>query len=260
MKVGFFRELGGQAPYISGSQNARAWSERWVRDEMYCPNCGNARIAQFKANRPVADFLCLECAEEYEIKSQKNSFGNKVLDGAFRTMRERLVSSNNPNLVLINYDVRLFSVTNAFIIPKHFFVPEIIQERAPLAPTARRAGWIGCNILLNRIPKAGRIFFVRNGQVEPKDTVLALWKRTLFLREESDASKGWLMEVMSCVDAIGKTEFSLSEVYDFEDRLSALYPNNRHVKQKIRQQLQVLRDHGYLDFVSRGYYRRRVLD
>jgi type II restriction enzyme len=32
------------------------------------------------------------------------------------------------------------------------------------------------------------------------------------------------------------------------------------VKQKIRQQLQVLRDHGYLDFVSRGYYRLRSKD
>jgi type II restriction enzyme len=27
------------------------------------------------------------------------------------------------------------------------------------------------------------------------------------------------------------------------------------VKPKIRQQLQFLRDRGYLDFVSRGYYR-----
>lgn len=32
------------------------------------------------------------------------------------------------------------------------------------------------------------------------------------------------------------------------------YPNNQPVKDKIRQQLQVLRDKGYLDFVSRGYY------
>jgi type II restriction enzyme len=39
--------------------------------------------------------------------------------------------------------------------------------------------------------------------------------------------------------------------------LSQIYPNNRHVRQKIRQQLQVLRDHRYLDFVSRGNYRLR---
>jgi len=28
-------------------------------------------------------------------------------------------------------------------------VPEIIERRKPLAITARRAGWIGCNILGN---------------------------------------------------------------------------------------------------------------
>ena len=36
-----------------------------------------------------------------------------------------------------------------------------------------------------------------------------------------------------------------------------LHPDNRHVRDKIRQQLQVLRDHGYLEFVSRGSYRLR---
>ena len=62
---------------------------------------------------------------------------------------------------------------------------------------------------------------------------------------------------MKCVETLGKREFELDDVYAFEDRLSGIYPNNRHVKQKIRQQLQVLRDHGYLDFVSRGSYRLR---
>jgi len=87
--------------------------------------------------------------------------------------------------------------------------------------------------------------------------VLAQWRKTLFLRDEAVEARGWLIEVMKCVELIGKPEFELSDVYAFENRLSQLYPNNRHVKQKIRQQLQVLRDHGYLEFVSRGYYRLR---
>jgi hypothetical protein len=64
--------------------------------------------------------------------------------------------------------------------------------------------------------------------------------------------------VMNCVDAIGRREFELDDVYAFEGFLSQLYPGNRHVKQKIGQQLQVLRDRGYLDFVSRGTYRLRA--
>jgi type II restriction enzyme len=74
-----------QSPYQSGSQSARAWTERWVGDWLYCPNCGNGRITQFEINRPVADFFCTSCSEEFELKSQKNSFGRKVVDGAFRT-------------------------------------------------------------------------------------------------------------------------------------------------------------------------------
>jgi type II restriction enzyme len=255
MKLGFEES---QAAYSSGSQNARAWTERWVKDQLYCPNCGNPKINQFPANQPVADFVCPSCSEEFELKSQKSPFGKRVTDGAYRTMCERLAASNNPNLLLLNYDLANLSVKNAFIVPKHFFVREIIEERKPLAVTARRAGWIGCNILLSQIPPSGKIFFVRDGQPLAKEAVLAEWKRTLFLRDEGSEARGWLVEVMKCVESIGKNEFELDDVYRFESQLSQLYPNNRHVKQKIRQQLQVLRDHNYLDFVSRGYYRLRV--
>jgi len=249
-----------QTPYSSGSQRARAWTERWVGQQVFCPNCGGPKISQFQLNRPVADFFCPSCNEEYELKSQKSTFGNRVLDGAFRTMCERLVASNNPNLFLLNYDLKRLSVVSLFVVPKQFFVREIIEVRKPLAATARRAGWIGCNILLNQIPAPGKIFIVKNGQPQPKELVLAQWKKTLFLRDEAVEARGWLIEVMKCVELIGKPEFELNDVYAFEGSLSQLYPNNRHVKQKIRQQLQVLRDHGYLDFVSRGYYRLRTQD
>ena len=246
-----------QAAYVSGSQNARAWTEQWVGKWVYCPNCGNPRIEQFASNRPVADFFCPSCSEEFELKSQKKAFGRRVVDGAFGTMTERLAASNNPNLLLLNYDLQRLAVTNVVVVPKHFFVSDIIEKRKPLAPTARRAGWVGCNILLNAIPDVGKIYFVRAGEAVPKTSVLAQWQQTLFLRDEGSDARGWLIETMKCVEAIEKNEFDLDDVYAFEERLSLLYPNNRHVRQKIRQQLQVLRDHGYLDFVSRGHYRLR---
>jgi type II restriction enzyme len=58
---------------------------------------------------------------------------------------------------------------------------------------------------------------------------------------------------------LGKTEFQIDDVYADEQRLQRLYPANRHVREKIRQQLQVLRDNGYLEFLSRGNYRLRQL-
>jgi hypothetical protein len=255
MKFGFEE---AQTPYDSPSQSARTWTERWVRDWVYCPNCGSPNISAFPNNSPVADFFCSSCNDEYELKSQKSGFGNKVLDGAFRTKCERLAASNNPNLFLLNYDLRQLSVVNLFVVPKHFFVREIIEERKPLAPTARRAGWVGSNILLHRIPTSGKIFIVRDGHAEPKESVLAKWRRTLFLRDEGMEARGWLIEVMKCVEAIGKREFRIEDIYAFEEQLSLLYPDNRFVKPKIRQQLQFLRDRGYIDFVSRGCYRLRA--
>ncbi|MFH1894677.1 MAG: hypothetical protein ABH813_02150, partial [Patescibacteria group bacterium] len=56
-------------------------------------------------------------------------------------------------------------------------------------------------------------------------------------------------------DKLGKKEFTLNDMYLFEKALNKLHPENKHIKDKIRQQLQILRDKGYLDFVSRGFYR-----
>ena len=50
---------------------------------------------------------------------------------------------------------------------------------------------------------------------------------------------------------------TIDEVYAFERHLGDLYPGNQNVKPKIRQQLQYLRDRGFIDFVSRGNYHLR---
>lgn len=79
---------------------------------------------------------------------------------------------------------------------------------------------------------------------------------SLFLREEKSISaKGWMLDIMRCIENLGKREFTLDDVYAFEQELSVLHPDNKHIKDKIRQQLQLLRDKGYLDFISRGFYR-----
>jgi type II restriction enzyme len=245
-----------QAAFDSGSQTARVLTEDWASKELFCPNFGNSQLSRFGNNRPVADLFCSICNEEFELKSQKARFGTRVADGAYRTMCQRLDSHNNPNLMLLNYNLST-GVSNLFVVPKHFFVKDLIEERKPLAPQARRAGWVGCNIMLSRVPEAGKIFIVRDGTVLDRRSVLDQWQRTIFLRFESDASRGWLVNVLRCVETIGRNEFALEDVYMFETHLSGLYPMNQHVRQKIRQQLQVLRDHGFIEFLGRGRYRLR---
>lgn len=73
---------------------------------------------------------------------------------------------------------------------------------------------------------------------------------------ETGKIAGWFEDVMDCVDDIKKDEFTLSDVYEYVDALSALHPENKHVRDKIRQQLQKLRDAGYLEFTDRGRYRK----
>lgn len=242
--------------YTSLSQKIRVLTENWVDKQAFCPNCVHLDINRYGNNKPVADFFCENCKEDYELKSKKNSIGIEIVDGAYRTMIERLQSATNPNLFLLNYDLHDLSVLNFLVIPKHFFVPDIIERRKALSQTAMRAGWVGCSILLESIPNTGKIFIVKNRQIESKENVTLNWQKTLFLREEKEISvKGWLLDIMNCVDRLGNKDFSLNEVYDFESILSDKHPNNKHIKDKIRQQLQVLRDKGYLKFTERGRYR-----
>lgn len=252
MKISFENRIAEN--YKSLSQKIRVLTEGWVDNEVFCPACGYD-IEHYANNKPVADFFCINCKEDYELKSKKDSIGSKIVNGAYRTMLERLRSNNNPNLFLLNYSPRDFEVLNFFVIPKHFFVPQIIEKRKPLSISARRAGWVGCNISLRNIPQTGKIFYVKDKQIEPKERVLKNWGKTFFLREEGEAlAKGWILDIMNCIDKLNKNKFNLSEVYAFNKLLAGKYPNNRHIKDKIRQQLQFLRDKGYLRFVTRGEY------
>ncbi len=93
------------------------------------------------------------------------------------------------------------------------------------------------------------------GQVEEKSDILKNWKKTLFLRESNKPElKGWVLDVMGCIDKLNKKEFTLDDMYSFESALNKKHPENKHIKDKIRQQLQFLRDKGYLEFLDRGNY------
>lgn len=238
--------------YHSMSQKVKAMTEGWVGREIFCPACG-CPVSQFENGRPVADFYCSDCLEEYELKSKKDKIGNRILDGAYGTMIERLRSENNPNFFFLNYNLNNYVVQNFVVVPKHFFTPEIIIKRKHGIPN--RPTYIMCSIDLSPIPQSGKIFYIKNGKVEPKKEVLENWQKTLFLREEKElTTKGWILDTMNCIDRIGKKEFSLDEIYAFEKELKLKHPENNFIKDKLRQQLQVLRDKGYLKFVSRGRY------
>ena len=243
--------------YKSNAQIARVLTERWVQLNGYCPNCGQENIDAFENNAPVADFYCTSCSEQFELKSKiAKKVGSKVVDGAYATMIERIQSDSNPHFFFLTYDKTSWKVNNFLIIPKHYFTPSIIEKRTPLKPTARRAGWVGCNINLTSIPDAGRIFLIKNSMVMDKEDVYAKWKTTSFLSQRTGESRSWILDVMRCVDCMPEHTFSLRDMYAFEDELKVKHPNNHFIKDKIRQQLQVLRDKGMITFKGRGIYEK----
>lgn len=51
--------------------------------------------------------------------------------------------------------------------------------------------------------------------------------------------------------------FSLNDIYSFENFLKSKHPNNNNIRDKIRQQLQFLRDKGMVKFIdNQGHYMR----
>lgn len=241
--------------YQSNSQIARILTENWVLNNSYCPCCGDLPLNEFENNRPVADFYCKKCSEEFELKSKSGKLTNTITDGAYSTMIERINSDNNPNFFFLTYS-KNWSVNDFLIIPKQFFTEEIIIKRPPLARTARRAGWIGCNIDISKVAESGKVFLVKNTEIIDREVVNQFFNKTLFLRQKSSDAKGWLLDIMKCVDEIKTDIFNLDEIYRFEQKLKLKYPNNNFIKDKIRQQLQILRDKGIIEFVGRGKYKK----
>lgn len=242
--------------YKSPAQIARVVTESWFHNNSYCPNCGKTKLEKFANNEPVADFYCSSCSEQYELKSKRNRIGKKIVDGAYKTMLERISSQENPSFFLLTYNRQNWQIKDFLIVPKHFFVPQMIEKRKPLPPSARRAGWIGCNIMMETIPESGKIFFVRESQIVAKKQVLEKWQQTSFLKKTKPESKGWLFDVLNCLDKIHTLEFELADVYAFQDELEHLHPENNNVQPKIRQQLQFLRNRGLLEFIGKGRYRK----
>jgi type II restriction enzyme len=156
----------------------------------------------------------------------------------------------------MTYDQSQNNVKDFMVIPKYFFTPAIIEKRSPLSENARRVGWVGCNILLTKIPSEGRIYLIKDGITLRKDHVVTALGKTRFLETQDLNSRGWVIEILNCINRIDTEIFVLNDVYKFENALSQIYPNNTHIKDKIRQQLQILRDRGFVEFLGKGIYRK----
>ncbi|MDO4459351.1 MAG: DpnI domain-containing protein, partial [Clostridia bacterium] len=170
----------------------------------------------------------------------------------------RITGAENPDLFVMSYSKEEMKVDNLFLVPKHFFVPEIIEKRKPLAETARRAGWTGCNILIDKIPPQGKIDIIKGRtEVSRKEISEKLGISDRLIVKDIKA-RGWLLDILNCVNSIKTNEFTLDDVYAFTSLLTEKHPNNNNIQPKIRQQLQFLRDKGVIEFTGKGRYRKLI--
>jgi type II restriction enzyme len=241
--------------YKSSSQRARVATESWAEGNLFCCVCDCVRLVRLRHNTPGFDLSCPRCNSRYQLKSQSKKLGSTILGSAYSEMKKAILGDRNPNLILLHYDPQSWRVQNVVVIPSFAFVMSVIESRKPLAPTARRAGWIGCKILLGKVPADSRIAIVNDGKVMPPARIREAYNRLQPIRAMKPEQRGWVLDVLRVVRSLKRTEFLLSDVYRSENELSALHPNNGHIREKIRQQLQVLRDTGFLKFLCGGKYR-----
>jgi len=256
--------------YTSGSQRARVVTEFWAEHNLYCPNCSSPKLNRLVANTKASDFTCSICGFWYQLKGQKTRFGNSITDGAYESMMSAIRNDETPNFYFMHYDLATWTIRNLLLVPHFAFPPSAIVKRPPLSATARRAGWIGCSIALNRIPPEARIPIVTTSAsprlggeknscsfvqfVSTPEQVREKFRKIKPLKEISTKQRGWTLDVLNVVHRLGKPQFTNEDVYAFAPELEKLHPDNRHIRDKIRQQLQVLRDTGFLTHLASGIW------
>lgn len=241
--------------YKSPQQRIRAVTEEWGESNLYCANCNSNYLQRLKANSPAIDFDCPNCNAPFQLKGRKDPIGGILADAAYEKMKEAILTGRTPNLLALHYDASTWRVKDLILIPHFAFSLAAVKKRPPLSAKAVRHGWVGCNIILSNIPEDARIPIISNGVISEPSTVRRKYRRLRPLAEMTVERRGWTLDVLNAVRTLNKREFSLPEAYTLEHRLSQLHPHNHHIRPKIRQQLQILRDLGLLNFLGDGSYR-----
>jgi type II restriction enzyme len=197
----------------------------------------------------------MPCFNSRDSRGPSAAAGGRIPDAAYSAMKRAIEEDRTPNLFVLHYELESWRVRNLFLIPRFAFSLAAVEKRKPLADTARRRGWVGCTIVLANIPPDAKIQIISSGTFRSPRAVRAQYRKLRPLQNLGVKKRGWTLDMLNALRTLRQDEFALDDAYSLERELSELHPHNRHVRDKIRQQLQELRDLGFLEFVSRGRYR-----
>lgn len=243
--------------YKSSAQVARIISEEWLASNGFCLACDASSLTRAPANTQATDFVCDKCSHRYELKTFRKRPGKSLPDGAYSSLMGRINNGTAPTLFLLqrsdSWNIDAFSALHSV-----FLTPSVIEKRRPLGPNAKRAGWVGCNIRIDLIGQDGEVRIIERGRVYSPVEVRAQFRRFMPLSNAAPTERGWTTLTLSVIRALSRRAFALDDLYEREHLFSSVYPGNKNVRAKIRQQLQVLRDLGVIRFDGNGRYTQIV--
>lgn len=241
--------------YVSKSQRIRVSSESWIASHLVCPFCGSRDgVAVLENNYPACDFRCNSCSELFQLKAGCKKNVRKINDGSYSAMLEAFNSRQIPSVLIMTYSYDSWSVTDLKCLPGFLFPRSSIVARKPLSKDARRAGWQGCVYDFSKISSDFFINLVSDGKFVSTEAIAESCNRLMLLRSASRASV-WISEILRLVSSMPEY-FGNDDIYAYADELRLLFPKNHNVEAKIRQQLQLLRDTGYVESLGLGRWRR----
>jgi hypothetical protein len=135
--------------FVSAAQATRVALETWASFNLYCLNCERDELEQLPDNTPVADFECTICESRYQLKGKNGRLGKKIPGAAYQPTLDAIRAGNMPEYVLVEFDTRFATVVFVDAFPGRLITEDRIEARKPLSAKAQRAGWQGCNIVVD---------------------------------------------------------------------------------------------------------------
>lgn len=145
-------DFSAAAPLVSSAQIARITLETWASFNLYCLDCASDALDPLPNNTPVADFKCFVCERTYQLKAKDGRFGLRITGAAYEPTIDYIRRGKMPEHIFVEFDKRFNTVVFVNAIPGRLITADRIIPRKPLAATARRAGWRGCNIVISGLP------------------------------------------------------------------------------------------------------------
>lgn len=134
-----------------------------MREHVPCPRCNRAKhLSKLPKNFQCADLICKFCGFLAQVKALTLGEGATDLPptvpgAAWQPQHDQIIAGIYHGLYLVGFSPggRLVRIE---YVPAHVLQvsPEVFEPRAPLGPTAKRAGWRGFIYNLEKLPPIGR--------------------------------------------------------------------------------------------------------